>query len=270
MVYQLNARKELRRLLTSKEISVVPGVHDFVTAKLIERAGFHVGVASIAPIAEWVIRQDLTSSSLDLGSALLDAFTVNLMLIGKTLPLPVILDARNIFGTSLNLAERVPSLEKWGIAGIVVAAQDAALDDDASCAEEMIRVAIAARSDDNFVVIASIGLDSTVDIIIQRAKAYRSSGADMLLIEGLSSIDQFKTVPEEIVDTPLMIEMGSNARTPVLSASELQSLGYSMVYWPALSFFASTRAVWKAARELMTLGKIEESAGDSIVAGGLS
>ena len=241
---------KLSHLLQSKEISIAPGVYDLITAKLAERAAFPMMIASFAPIAEWILQLDWSPSS-DLAATCRSVFLDQVKLICEAVNVPVILDGHALDDTPRAFLDAAMQLERCGLAGIIVS------DDGAEAQEQSLRALIAARHDSAFALIASAQLraPATLADTIQCIKACRSAGADVALLRGLGSLDELQRVPQEIVDLPLMIEMRDQDHVPLLSAYELQNLGYSIAYWQKLAMSASTQAVWGALRELKTLGK---------------
>lgn len=240
----------LHRLLASKEICITPGVYDLITAKLAERAGFQMMIASFAPIAEWMLQQDWSRPS-DTAATWQQLFLDQVKLICETVNVPVILDSHALYETPGALVEGAMLLERCGLAGIIVG------DNGKEAQEPSLRALVSARHDSAFAIIASTQLraSATLADTIQHIKGYRSAGAEMVLLQGSGSMDELQAVPQEIVDLPLMIEMRDGAHMPLLSAYELQNLGYSIAYWQNLAISASSQVVWEAMRELKTLGK---------------
>lgn len=249
----LNAGKRLRQLLASREICIAPGVHDLLTARVMERAGFQVAIAGFAPLAKWLNRQGGMPSMPELLMAQVEVICANTRL-------AVILDDAIICETPSALPDVLPRFEEWGVSGVIVRSPVMATSESGIMErqERLIRRLAAARTDSDLVIIASakLGRHSALAEVVQCAKSYRSAGADMILVQGLRSADQLAAVPQEIVDVPLMVKMGNQTEMPLLSASELQNLGYSMVYWPCPALVATARATWETGRELKTLGKV--------------
>ncbi len=96
-----------------------------------------------------------------------------------------------------------------------------------------VRAAVLARRDENFVICArtdarnSEGLASAID----RAKAYVDAGADMIFPEAMEDEAEFAAF-RAAIDVPLMANMTEFGKSPLLSTSTLESLGYNMVIWP--------------------------------------
>lgn len=246
----MKASHVLRRALASKEICVAPGVYDLVSAKMAERAGFPILIASFAPLAEWMLQQEWSQSH-DLAVRLQRVFLDQVRLICETIPLPVILDTEMLEDALLTRQDGVTQLEQWGLAGVIASNR---VEEEQ---EQMIRALLVARNDSAFAIIAASQhrAPATLPHLVQRVKGFRSAGADMVSIQGLASVEEMETIAAEIVDVPLMIKMRESGNAALLSAYELQNLGYSIAYWQSLALSASTQAAWEALRELKILGK---------------
>ncbi|MCY4190283.1 MAG: isocitrate lyase/phosphoenolpyruvate mutase family protein, partial [Rhodospirillaceae bacterium] len=77
--------------------------------------------------------------------------------------------------------------------------------------------------------VAVEGLDAALD----RAAAYRDAGADILFVEALRSGNEIEAAMNRLGGTvPLLANMVEGGRTPIMSAANLQRLGYSVVIFP--------------------------------------
>jgi len=107
-----------------------------------------------------------------------------------------------------------------------------------------IRVAVDSRSSPDFLVIArtdartSLGLDEA----LRRAEAYARAGADILFVESPESEEEMRKIGQT-VDKPLLANMVEGGRTPVLSHSELESIGYKLAIFPVTALLAATQAM---------------------------
>ena len=70
---------------------------------------------------------------------------------------------------------------------------------------------------------------------------------------------------EAIPDAPLFANMIEGGKTPLLSSTELQELGYSMVVFPLAALFSAARAIAETYRALFeaktTAGRTEAMVG---------
>ncbi|MCL4331996.1 MAG: methylisocitrate lyase [Candidatus Thermoplasmatota archaeon] len=103
-----------------------------------------------------------------------------------------------------------------------------------------IRAAVSARKNPDFVIIArtdSFAVEGFQDAV-DRANSYLEAGADMIFPEALDSPEAFRDFKKQ-VGGPLMANMTEFGKSPLLSSSELQEMGYSMVLFPLTGFRAS-------------------------------
>ena len=113
-----------------------------------------------------------------------------------------------------------------------------------------------ARGDSGLVLIgrtdarAVIGLDDA----IERGKAYRDAGADIVFVEAPQSLEELEAIARAIPDAPLFANMIEGGVTPVLTATELEELGFKMVVFPLSPLYAAAAAVQEVAKRLKTTG----------------
>lgn len=264
----MNVRKQLRQLLKDNKILVAPGAHDALTAKIIEYVGFKA-----------VYMTGYGQSASHLGQPDVGLLTMTEMLsrvnnIASAVDIPVICDGDTGFGNVVNVMRTVKEYEKAGAAAIQ-------LEDQVSpkkCghmtgrqvvpAEEMvnkIKAAVAARKDEDFVIIARTDARTVhgIEEAIKRGKAYEKAGADVLFIESPESVDEMKLITSSF-NIPVLANMVEGGRTPLLSDNELQELGYDLVIYPTASTYITARAVKKLMEELKEKGTTKHLIEDMI------
>lgn len=238
---------KLRRILERPGILVLPGVYDCLGAKLCEQSGFEVAFTSGFGISASTLgRPDygfLTASEMIYAvSRIVDATR-----------LPVVADIDTGYGNPLNVIRTVQEVVKIGAAGIILEDQEwpkrcghfkgkrvISMQEHA----EKIRAAVEARGDSGLVIIgrtdarASLGLDEA----IRRGRAYFEAGADIVFIEAPQSPDELATIASRIPEAPLFANMIEGGRTPLLTAEQLDRLGFKIVVFPLSGLFAATRA----------------------------
>ena len=67
---------------------------------------------------------------------------------------------------------------------------------------------------------------------LERAALYRDAGADVLFVEAPKTRVELKRIPPALGNVPLMANMVEGGKTPVLSAAELESMGFALVIFP--------------------------------------
>jgi len=182
----------------------------------------------------------------------------------RAVKVPVLVDADTGYGNPLNVWRLVQDLESLGAAGIFLEDQiwpkrcGHMIGKDVIPKDEYLpklKAAIEARKSKDFVIVARtdarapIGLDEA----IERGKAYKKVGADVIFVEAPRSIEELKKVAEEI-DAPLVANMIEDGVTPTLSAQELLNLGYRMAVFPLSALYSATYAMRQVLTELKKTG----------------
>jgi 2-methylisocitrate lyase-like PEP mutase family enzyme len=242
----MNAALELRGYLESSKILVAPGVFDGLSALLAKQAGFPVLYASGGAIAR-------CAGFPDIGLLTMTEVCATISQITAVTRLPVIADADTGFGNGLNVQRTVQAFERAGVAGLHIEDQTfpkrcGHLDNKSLIStDEMCHKIIIARqsfADANSVLIArtdAIAVEG-FDQAMNRANAYINAGADMIFVEAPETIDQIETIARELPG-PKLINMFHGGKTPVVSTSKLQDLGYSIVIIPSDLQRAAIKAI---------------------------
>lgn len=243
-------RATLKAHLSSGRLISAPGVYDMVSAKIADRMGFD---------ALYMTGYGVVASYLglpDAGIATYSDMVNRVTQFGLVTSTPMICDGDTGYGGLLNVAHTVRGYEAAGACAIqledqefpkkcghmlgrrVVAAEDMA---------QKIRVAKETRSDPNFLIIARTDARTTLglDEALRRAELYARAGADLLFVESPESVEEMQRIGKAF-DLPLVANMVEGGRTPVLSADELQAIGYRLAIFPALGFLSAGAALEKA------------------------
>lgn len=246
----MKATAKLRQLLREPGIIVAPGAYDCLTAKLIECEGFPAVYMTGAGTALTRLGKP------DLGFATLSDMVSNAAVMASTVSIPLIADADTGYGGSLNVYRTVREYERAGVAALHIEDQVfpkrcGHLDGKQVIPiEEMViklRAAVEARTDDDFVLIARTdalavtGLDDT----LRRCHAYAEAGADVLFIEAVRTHQEIARVVREL-DVPLLYNFVEHGKSPLLSVSALERLGFKLVIFPGsimLALFPLVREI---------------------------
>jgi 2-methylisocitrate lyase-like PEP mutase family enzyme len=237
--------------LTRSPIVIAPGIYDPLTALIAERAGFEALYVSGAAIAYTRLGRP------DIGLVSLSEVVETVMLIRDRVGAHLVVDADTGYGNALNVERTVRLLERAGANAIQLEDQDfpkrcGHLDDKVLIpAEEMvgkIKAAVDARQSRQTLIIArtdAVAVEGFEPAIV-RASLYRDAGADVLFIEAPRQCEELARIASEVgKQVPLMANMVEGGKTPVLPASELESLGFALVIFPG----AIVRALAKTAEE---------------------
>ena len=253
------ATSSLREQLEDKtKIIILPGVFDALSARIAEQVGFdamfQTGYGSSAALLGMP----------DFGFLNAGETVDNARRIIRAVKVPVLVDADTGYGNPLNVWRLVQDLESLGAGGIFLEDQiwpkrcGHMIGKDVIPKDEYLpklKAAIEARKSKDFVIVARtdarapIGLDEA----IERGKAYKKVGADVIFVEAPRSIEELKKVAEEI-DAPLVANMIEDGVTPTLSAQELLNLGYRMAVFPLSALYSATYAMRQVLTELKKTG----------------
>ena len=236
----------LHEIVSSHTIEVV-GAPNALTARMIERFGFDAVYLSGASLSSSVLGLP------DIGLFTLTELVQHARHLTRSVDIPVIVDADTGFGDVSNVEHTVEELQMAGVAAIQLEDQElpkrcghlsgkSLISADAMCSK--LRAAVAARSDDNLVLIARTdargvsGMENAID----RAKKYLDAGADWIFPEALINEAEFEQFANEI-NAPLVANMTEFGKSPLLTVTQLSELGYAAVLFPVTLQRVAMRAV---------------------------
>ena len=251
----------LRQILNEPGIIVAPGAYDCLTAKIIEREGFPAVYMTGAGTS--VSRLGMP----DLGLASVSEMVANAASIAATVDVPLIADADTGYGGTLNVRRTIRQYESAGVAAVHIEDQESPkrcghLDDKRVVStKEMVRrlrAAVDARTDDDFVIIARTDALAVTDWddTMARCEAYLEAGADVLFVEALRTAEQAEQVVRTF-DVPMLYNFIETGKSPRLSASQLEEMGYKIVIFPVSAFTMVSEMVTRLMRELKERGTTE-------------
>ncbi|MFI6348660.1 oxaloacetate decarboxylase [Streptomyces sp. NPDC050560] len=100
--------------------------------------------------------------------------------------------------------------------------------------------------------------------IVRRAAALAETDADVVLVDGVRSVDWIRRIRGVIGDKPLLFNQIAGGKSPRLSLSELTALGVDVAIYSTPCLFAAHRAMDTALAELKFAdGRLPDTAGDS-------
>jgi methylisocitrate lyase len=236
-----------RQLVAAPEILVLPGAHDALSLRLIERAGF-----AAATCGGFATTATLLGAP-DIGQLTMTEMAENYARLCDSTELPIFADGDTGHGNVSNVARTVRSFERAGVAGLFIEDQVAPkrcghMEGKAVIpAVEMVaklHAALDARTDPDLVIMARTDALAVtgIDDALERAHAYRAAGADMIFIEAPTSLDEMRRVAHA-TDAPAFANMVEGGKTPILDASALQQLGFAVVAYPVGATFLIARAL---------------------------
>jgi len=223
----------LRELLAKPGAIVMPMCYDGVSARLIERAGFDVvGVTGSGVSASML-------GASDVGLLTMTEIVWQARNIAKAVSAPVVCDADTGYGNPINVMRCIREFEAAGVAGIYFEDQvhpkkcghfKGKMVIDSEEMVNKIEAACDAREDKDFLIIARTDSRAILGVneAIKRGKAYARAGADVIYIEAPESIDEMKSFCDSI-DAPQMFNVVEGGKSPLLSVTELEQIGYKLV-----------------------------------------
>ncbi len=261
----MRATTRFRQLLERPGIIVAPGAYDCLSAALIERAGFDAVYMTGAGTS--IARLGAP----DLGLATADDMTRNAGAIAGAVDIPLISDADTGYGGVLNIQRVIREYERVGAAAIHLEDQVSPkrcghLDNkEVVSTEDMarkIRAAVDARTDPDFTIIArtdALAVTGWEDTI-ERGQAFVEAGADVLFVEALRSREDVERAAASF-NAPLLYNYVESGRSPLLTASELEEIGYKIVIFPASGMLSAIKAIEITLDELKSTGATHKADG---------
>jgi methylisocitrate lyase len=236
-----------RQLVEADEILTLPGVHDALSARLAEAAGFSaVTCGGYAATASLLGAPDIAQLSM---TEMADMYTR----LAEATKLPILADADTGYGNAINVARTIRAFERAGVAAVFIEDQVA----PKRCGHmegkrvipvtEMVaklKAALDARVDPDFSIMARTDARATegLEAAIERAQIYREAGADIIFVEAPLTVDEMSRICSE-VPAPCMANNVEGGKTPLLSAEALQEIGYALVAFPVAATYVIAHAL---------------------------
>ena len=247
-------RIELKNKLKKQKILKFPGAYNPLTAKLIAEIGFE-GVY----ISGGVMANDLGVP--DIGLTTLKEVSYRANQISRVTDLPTIVDADTGFG---DCKKTIETFENLGLSGCHIEDQI----DQKRCGHldnkeiipsatmvNKIKTAVKAKKDKNFLVIARTDANSVEGLkkTIDRVKAYEDAGADIIFPEAMKDEKEFEQIRKNS-KANLLANMTEFGKSKLLSANELENLGYNIVIYPVTTQRLAMKSVEDGLRTIMNDG----------------
>jgi len=258
--------QSLAERLKQPGLVVAPGVYDGITARIADAMGFDVlymtGFGAVA-------------SHLGLPDAGLATYTDMVSRVGMIAGItktPLIADGDTGYGGLLNVEHTVRGYEAAGATGIQLEDQEF----PKKCghtpgrkvipladAARKIKVAVQSRRSKDFLIIARTDARTAhgLDEALRRGEAFAKAGADIIFIESPESVEEMRKITSSF-HQPLLANMVEGGRTPVLSKTELEELGYKIGLFPGSAFLAAGAALRAVYQHLHDRGSTADFKGD--------
>lgn len=256
------AGARLRTLIKAPEITVLPGVHDTLSALVAQNCGAKaIAAGGYAATASLLGRPDSSQLSLtELG----DYYAR----MTDRIEIPVLADGDTGFGNVTNVARTVKVLERAGLGGFFIEDQvfPKRCGHMAGKAiigvEEMVsklKAALDARQGDTMIMartdaIATHGFQEALD----RMALYHEVGVDILFIEAPTDLDQLRRITREMAGA-CMVNLIDGGVTPLLSAVEYEEMGYAACAMPVAATHTIVKALEAFYSDLLQDGDLREA-----------
>ena len=247
-----------RGLVETQAPLQVVGTINALTARMAEKIGHK---------AIYLSGGGLAANSLglpDLGISTLEDVLIDVRRITDASDLPMLVDGDTGFGSAFNIARTVRSLEKAGAAAVHIEDQVQAK----RCGhrpgkaivsqQEMvdrIRMAVDARGDDSFVIMArtdALAVEGE-QAAMDRACACVEAGADMIFPEAMRELEQYRRF-REAVKVPILANITEFGHTPLFSTPELGEMGVDIVLYCCGAYRAMNRGAETVYKALLEQG----------------
>ena len=261
----MRATTRLRQLLARGEATIAPGVAEALNARLVAAHGFDALYMTGAGTT--AVRLGMP----DIGLLTMSEMADNAARIVDASGLPLIADADNGYGGVMNVRRTVKEYERAGVAALHI--EDQVI--PKRCGhlsgkqvvpvEEMVskvKAACDARMDQDLVIIARSdaiaveGLQAALD----RTAAYQEAGADAVFLDAPGP-DDLALIPPRF-SVPVVYNVAASGKTPLLSKSEIEALGFRLIIYPNWVLLAGLRAAARVLTTLKETGSIASMVGE--------
>lgn len=250
------------RALMAQGVVAAPGAPDALTARLVAQAGFG---------AVYMTGLGATASRLgapDLGLLTQTEMSDHARAMAQASGIPVIADADTGYGGPLNLRRVVQDYAAAGVAAFHVEDQQipkrcgqlsgARLVSQAE-AVGRLRAAVAARDEagSGMLVIGrtdALGVEG-MDAALDRARAYRDAGVDLLFVDGIRTIEQVEAVARHLPG-PKVVSLVDGTEAAQLTLQQVDEMGFSLCLYALTTLLAGLTAQASALAHLRETGAV--------------
>ena len=244
----MSTTEKLRKLLAKPGSLVLPGCYDALTARLIERAGYKA--AFMGGFAVSAARLGAPDTGLISYAEMLDQGRN----ICSAVDFPVIGDGDTGYGNAVNVQRTVRGYAQAGFACVMIEDQVApkkcghtkgktVITKNEACSR--IKAAIDARNLDQDILIMArtdARYNHGIDEAIERALLFEDLGADIIFIEAPETREEMIKICQKITK-PKVINLVEGGTTPMLTPSELESIGFNIIAYPLTLLSSSIKSM---------------------------
>ncbi|NKB68269.1 MAG: carboxyvinyl-carboxyphosphonate phosphorylmutase [Candidatus Latescibacteria bacterium] len=245
----MDKQTTLKERLRQDRLLVAPCCYDMISAKLIEQAGFEaVYLGGYAHVASHLGLPDA-------GLATFSEMLERVHNLARCVEVPILADGDTGYGNALNMRRTVQEYEQAGAQAIQVEDQEMPKKCGHTPGKRLIEgremalkieAAVEARRSDDFVIIArtdALAVNGLADAV-ERGKLYEQAGADVIFLEAPTTIDELKVAAGSF-GVPTMANMIEGGKTPFLTTSQLEELGFRIAAYPHSLILTCLRSIQK-------------------------
>ena len=254
----MTSAQALRKRLSQPDVLVVPGGGSPLEIRLIENAGFEA--AYVSGYATAASRYGIP----DIGLIGYGEIENMVLATRNATTVPLIVDCDTGYGDVANVARTVRGLERLGVAAIQIEDQawpkrcghmsDKIVEPRETAVRKVLAAVEARQNPDTLIVARTDSRGShDMDEALERCRLFKQAGADLLFVDGPQSLEELQRIGAELPG-PLVANMSESGLTPILSAVELQEMGFALVLFPSSTVRLTLRVVEGFLAELRASG----------------
>ena len=247
---------KLKNLLDQKDIIIMPGCYDALSAKLIEREKLNAGFMSGFAVSSTRLGMP------DTGLISFSEMAEQVRNICNVTSIPIIFDGDTGYGNVVNVYRTVRGFADAGAAAIMIEDQkwpkkcghtkgkDVVEVDEAN---SRIKAAVDASKMNNKDILVMARTDAIatrgLDDAIKRMQKFSELGADILFVEAIKSKEDMKRVIKEVPGHH-MINLIEDGETPLLEMNELEDIGFKIAVFPLTLMSASVKTMQESLKNM--------------------
>lgn len=252
--------KRMLELFAPGRGTLMAGAHNALSARIIEAAGFETVLFTGAGFANTYLGVP------DMGLTSLKEVVDQVAAMRDAIEIPILADGDTGFGNALNARRTVRMMERAGANALLIEDQvypkrcghfeDKSVISKSEMVQKL-KAAVDARHTDMLILArtdarAMEGMDAAID----RARAYKEAGADLLFIEAPQTLDELARIPKEVPGRHLC-NMVYGGKTPIPSLKTLAEMGYAVICYANAALQASMLAMHNVMKHLKERGTLE-------------
>ena len=256
----------LRRQLVAGAGLVIPGAPNALAARIIEAAGFPVVYLTGAGVTNSFL------GAPDMGLISVTEMAAHIAAFREAVSLPIIADGDTGFGNALNLVRTIKLYERAGASAIQLEDQvfpkrcghfegkSVVVKDEMV---QKIKAAVDARADKDFMILARTDARAVegMDAAVERMRAYKEAGADLLFIEAPQSKEEMARIPRDVPGAHI-VNIVFGGKTPMLPQEELAKMGFAGILYANAAMQSAMLAMKRTMAHLHKTGSLAGAEAD--------